>query len=576
MKTTLPKGLQILRHWRWLLAAIACLPLILAAGRWSWDQEVQGIEARVRQSSDAYVLALRGIVERYSDLPYVADRQPDIKTLLLHPDPHGVDTVNRYLSDLQQRTGAQALYITDTHGLTLASSNWDTQDSFVGQSYWQRPYFEDALRGRRGIFYGVGLTTGKPGLFIAEPIRSGGRIIGVGVVKLALTQLQQAWSGDSDPVVLQDRRGIAFLSSVPEWLYRSSRPIAPEDVQEMNAQGQYGTRLHFDPLPWTLANESGVPGPMLRARLGNRHKDFLALQTPLPELGWTLTVTGSLGKAKQAQQKAQIITALVAAVLLLTVLYWRQRKRRRALQQQAMLEQEQREQERQLQVSARLASLGEMASTLAHELNQPLMALSNFAVAARAMADQGQTGMLDVALDGIVEQSTRASEIVGRVRAFINPARAQYGPLDVNASIVHVLGVLRAELQRNGVRVHTQFASGLAAARGDRVLLEQVLVNLIQNAVQIMQDTPPARREITLTTQTKNALAEIRVADRGPGIAPDRIDKVFTPFFTTRSDGLGLGLNICRTIIEAHGGRIEAGNRPDGGAVFTFTLPFDA
>jgi two-component system C4-dicarboxylate transport sensor histidine kinase DctB len=576
MKTTLPRGPRIFRHWRWALAAAACLGLILAAGRWSWDQEVQAIEARARQSSEAYALALRGIVERYSDLPYVADRQPEIKALLLDPDPGRVDTVNRYLEDLQRRTGAQALYITDTNGLTLASSNWDTADSFVGQSYRRRPYFEAALHGRQGVFYGVGLTTGKPGLFIAEPVQSAGRIIGVSVVKLALTQLEQAWSGDSDPVVLQDRRGIVFLSSVAEWLYHAGRPITPDEMREMRAQGQYGTRPQFEPLPWTLTREGGVQGMTLRARLGRQRGEFLMVRTPLPELGWTLTVTGSLAKARQAQQKAQLITALVAAVLLLALLYWRQRKRRHALQRQAALEQEQREQERQLQVSARLASVGEMASTLAHELNQPLMALSNFAVAARAMADQGRTDMLNDALDGIVEQSTRASEIVGRVRAFINPARARYGPVDIHASIVHVLDTLRAELRRNDIHVRMRFAPGLAPVRGDRVLLEQVLVNLVQNAVQIMRDTPAAQREITLATQAGDTLAEIRVSDRGPGIQAARIDEVFTPFFTTRGDGLGLGLNICRTIVEAHGGHIEAANRPDGGAVFTFTVPFDS
>ncbi|HEX7386298.1 MAG TPA: ATP-binding protein [Castellaniella sp.] len=575
MKTTWPQRLRIFRHWRWALAIIACLPLILAAGRWSWDQEVQATEARVRQSSEAYVLALRGIVERYSDLPYVADQQPEVKALLLTPTAQRASAVNHYLGDLQRRTGAQALYVTDTHGLTLAASNWNTSDSFIDHSYHQRPYIEAALRGQRGLFYGVGLTTGKPGLFIAEPVQDDGRIIGVSVVKLALTPLEQAWSGDRDPVVLQDHRGIVFLSSVPAWLYHSSKPIALADVQEMNAQGQYGAKSHFNRLPWVLTQESDVPGLSLRTRLGGQRKDFLAMQTALPELGWTLTVTGDLNKAEQAQQKAQVITALFAAVLLLAILYWRQRKRRRALQQQALLEQEQREQERQLQVSVRLASVGEMASTLAHELNQPLMALSNFAVAARSMMEQDRTELLGAALDGIVEQSTRASEIVGRARAFINPARAQYGPQDIHACIVHVLDMLRAELQRNEIHIRLRFAPGLAPVRGDRVLLEQVLVNLIQNAVQIMQSTEPAQREITLATRMTDTLAEILVADCGPGIPSAKADQIFTPFFTTRSDGLGLGLNICRTIIEAHGGQLTARNRPEGGAAFIFTLPFD-
>jgi C4-dicarboxylate-specific signal transduction histidine kinase len=213
-----------------------------------------------------------------------------------------------------------------------------------------------------------------------------------------------------------------------------------------------------------------------------------------------------------------------------------------------------------------------MASTLAHELNQPLMALSNFAVAARALAARGAADMLPGALDEIVEQSKRASEIVKRVRAFINPQRAHYESLTMESIVFHVETLLKPELQAHGVSLRLLLEDADAPLRGDRVLLEQVLVNLIHNAMHAMQDQT-RRRVIELSTRRVEEGLRVTVADHGPGIPPEQLEQVFAPFFTTRADGLGLGLNICRTIVEAHGGFMTGGNRPEGGAAFSFTLP---
>jgi PAS domain S-box-containing protein len=239
---------------------------------------------------------------------------------------------------------------------------------------------------------------------------------------------------------------------------------------------------------------------------------------------------------------------------------------------QKQAEARQRDQEVRLQRSARLASVGEMASTLAHELNQPLMALSNFAVAARALAVQSAPpAMLAGALDEIVEQSTRASEIVKRVRAFINPQRAQYEILDVDGVIQHAAALLMPELRRDGIALRLALDDGGARVRGDRVLLEQVLVNLIHNAMHAMQGR--TRGSIELASRRVGQGVRVTVCDEGPGIPFEQREQIFAPFFTTRPDGLGLGLNICRTIVEAHGGCMTVDSAAGGGAAFSFTLP---
>ena len=701
------------RTLRGLLVAAGALILIAAVGNWAERRELQAKTQSLRQAAAAQVLGLRGLVEKHDFLPHAAARHPGVLDLLRTPrDPALQARVNAYFADLQAATGAAALYLVDRQGLTLAASNWNSAASFVGHNYRQRPYFEDAVQGRRGLFYGLGLTTGQSGLFIAEPVRaegSAGAILGVAVVKISLEGLQSAWMSGLEPVVLRDSRGIVFLSAVPEWLFHGIGPVTAADARWIAEHGQYGSRARFDVLPWKTAARPDSTGFVLRTELQGRPRTLLALDTPLPELGWTLTVTSDMHEVTQARRSALALTALAVALLLLGMLHWRLRERRFVEQRSARLELErrveertrdleeahafrkamedsllvgmrardpegriiyvnpalcamvgysaeellgcrppypywhpddlekqaresedalqgratphgfesrirhkdghdvitmvytaplvdaqgvrrgwmssvvdisaqkqaearQRDQELRLQRSARLASVGEMASTLAHELNQPLMALSNFAVAARALAAQGPSDLLPAALDEIVGQSQRASEIVKRVRAFINPQRAQYEALAIADLVAHAARLLEPELKAGNTRLQLVLDDGGARVRGDRILLEQVLVNLLHNALQAMQDQPRRRRGVELACRGSGGGVRISVADEGPGIPPEQLDQVFTPFFTTKPEGLGLGLNICRSIVEAHGGAMSVDSRP-GGATFSFTLP---
>lgn len=700
------------RHpWRTLPVVAVALVLIFAAGYFAEQRELQAKMDALHQATAAHVLGLRGLVEKHDFLPHAAARHPDVQHLLQAPrDATLQSRVNAYFADLQTTTGAAALFLIDRAGLTIAASNWNLPSSFVGESYRQRPYFEDAVEGRRGLFFGLGLTTGQAGLFIAEPVRSGNAIIGVMVVKISLDPLEQTWRHGANPVLLRDSRGVVFLSGVPEWLYQSVEPVSALDTAWIVDHGQYGNRRRFEVLPWTIKVRDDVPGFVLTASAGGRPRDYLALDTPLPGLDWTLTVAEDMREVREARRLALALATLAVALLLLGVLYWRLRERRYAEQQSARLELEhrveerthdlqqahafrkamedsllvgmrardpegkiiyvnpafcamvgygadellgcrppypywhpddlekqakesddalngraaphgfesrirhkdghdvltmvytaplidadgvhrgwmssivditaqkqaearQRDQELRLQRSARLASAGEMASTLAHELNQPLMALSNFALASRALAARGEAAMLTGALDDIVEQSRRASEIVKRVRAMINPQRADYATLVLGPVIDHVEALLKPELNGQGVSLRLMLDAPAVKVRGDRVLLEQVLVNLIHNAAQAMLDQPRHRRRIVLATCRVAQGVRIAVSDQGPGIPPEQLEQIFAPFFTTKPDGLGLGLNICRTIVEAHGGSMTVANDADGGATFSFILP---
>jgi PAS domain S-box-containing protein len=224
----------------------------------------------------------------------------------------------------------------------------------------------------------------------------------------------------------------------------------------------------------------------------------------------------------------------------------------------------------------RVAILGELSGALAHELNQPLTAiLSNAQAAQRLLArNPVDLAMVREILDDVVTDDLRAGEVITRLRALLKKGEATFQPLDLNGVATEVLALARSELIDRHVTVSTRLAPGLPNILGDRVQLQQVMLNLLLNACEAMSSKRLAERMLTVSTALDgNGLLLTSIADRGDGICSDAADRLFEPFFTTKSHGLGLGLSICRSIIAAHGGRLWADNNPDGGAKFTFALP---
>jgi PAS domain S-box-containing protein len=224
----------------------------------------------------------------------------------------------------------------------------------------------------------------------------------------------------------------------------------------------------------------------------------------------------------------------------------------------------------------RVAILGELSGALAHELNQPLTAiLSNAQAAQRLLArSPADLAVMGEILDDIVTDDLRAGEVITRLRALLKRGEANFQPLDLNDVTTEVLALARSELIERQVTVSTRLAPGLPSVLGDRVQLQQVMLNLLLNACEAMSSRTPAERVLTVSTALDgDGLLLTSIADRGNGIPKDLADQLFEPFFTTKSHGLGLGLSICRSIIDAHGGRLWADNNADQGATFTFALP---
>ena len=236
---------------------------------------------------------------------------------------------------------------------------------------------------------------------------------------------------------------------------------------------------------------------------------------------------------------------------------------------------EAREQRLELAHLTRVATLGELSGAMAHELSQPLTAILSNAQAAQRLMARSEPDLPEIRsiLADIVDDDRRAGEVIERLRAMLRKDEPQFLPVDLNQIIADVLALERSDLISRRVTVSLELADELPWVNGDSVQLQQVLLNLMLNACEAMSSRPATERRVVVTTARDGELSQVNVADRGTGIPADTLERVFEPFFTTKKQGLGMGLSICRSIVEVHGGRLWVSNNEGPGATFHLSLP---
>jgi PAS domain S-box-containing protein len=236
---------------------------------------------------------------------------------------------------------------------------------------------------------------------------------------------------------------------------------------------------------------------------------------------------------------------------------------------------ETRQQRAEIAHLSRMTSVGELSGSIAHEINQPLAAiLSNAQAAQRFLASNGgHPEEVREILEDIVREDKHAGEVIRRLRQFVRKGEESFEVLDPQGVIVDALRLLRTDLLDRGVLLDTDISPRLPPVKADRVQIQQVLINLVTNACDAMADVEPSRRRLVLRAEPSAEGMRVTVSDRGNGLPEGETDRIFEPFVTTKSHGMGLGLAVCRTIVGAHGGRLRASNNPEGGATFEFTIP---
>lgn len=268
---------------------------------------------------------------------------------------------------------------------------------------------------------------------------------------------------------------------------------------------------------------------------------------------------------------AASVVFLLQAGLIIGLLFERRRRRIAEREAQARLA--------EMAHMNRRVAMGGLAASIAHELNQPLGAIYNNAGAAKMLIKADPPKLEDIAeiLEDIQHDDKRASDVVARIRKMLNKAKIEMGGVDLNEAVGDAMQMVSADAATRGVSLKAKLAPGLPSVWADRVQVQQVILNLAINAMEAMQDQAEPARELVITTaRAGDKEAEVTVADSGPGIAPEMLPRIFDPFVTSKASGMGLGLSISRTIVEAHGGRIRATNPPTGGTAFHFTLPISA
>lgn len=306
------------------------------------------------------------------------------------------------------------------------------------------------------------------------------------------------------------------------------------------------------------------PGILLAAFVGGFWPAILLTVLAVPVAQWALTTADArpLGPGGIAIFAAFGIVFAVAGEARLRGV----RKARESAERLA------RTQEQLMQV-ARLNAMGEMAGSLAHELNQPLTAIANYVSAAQQLAAREPSSpRIGELLRKAGDQTIRAGQIVARVRANVDRGEIDASEQSLTSLVQEAIDVAAAGVAREGVAIRYDFDRAADAVMADRVQIQQVVLNLVRNGVEAMASSP--RRELRIGSRAADAgFLEVHVADTGPGIAAEVADRLFQPFVTGKADGMGVGLSISRNIVEAHGGRLWASGNDDGGATFHFSLP---
>jgi len=251
-------------------------------------------------------------------------------------------------------------------------------------------------------------------------------------------------------------------------------------------------------------------------------------------------------------------------------------ERKRAEAEARESERRYREMQMALAHANRVATMGQLTASIAHEIKQPITAsVANAQTALRWLgAHPPNQEEVREALDRIVKAGKRAGDIIDRIRALITKAPVQKDKLDINEVVGEVIALTGSDAVKNGVLVQTQFAQGLPLVQGDRVQLQQVVLNLVINAIEAMRDISEGALDLLVSTQkAERDDVLVAVSDTGPGLDPETLPHIFDAFYTTKSDGTGMGLSICRSIVEAHGGRLWATANMPRGAILQFTVP---
>nr|WP_236711393.1 ATP-binding protein [Novosphingobium barchaimii] len=556
-----------------LAAALVCAALMaFAAGlavrsaATARFAQAAATDARLRQA------LLASEVARFRLLPLALGDDEDL-VALVSGKPGAAGVMNAKLERLSRDFGSPIIYVIRSDGLTLAASNWRDPRSFLGKDYSFRPYFRAAMRTGTGEQFALGTVSRQPGLFFARRA-AGGSVV---VMKMAFDRVEAQWRESGGLTFVTDRDGVILVTSRPDWRYAATRTLGPQRSRierETIGVGNLG------PPPFTVLADGRIAIPGVRG-------DFLLAATPPSPAGWRVNLALPLRAIDTTVRAAQIGAALATLALLALALFLRERGRRRSertaqleaavaartvdlrreIEERAAAEEHAAQLREGLRQANRLATLGQVTASVAHETAQPVAAIRNYAATSRQLLDMGADGEVRANLQAIDRLAERIGTVTAELRGFARKGSRAGGPIPLEEVVEGACLLLKERLSR--VDFARPQIGPEVVVFGGRVRLEQVLVNVLQNALEALETCPEPR--LALTWAYHEGAVRMLVADNGPGIAPEVAGRLFTPFATSRQTGLGLGLVIAKDIMEDFGGNLHL-VPTETGACFAITL----
>lgn len=580
-----------------LISALIAATALTAAGIYGRSAALAVLEQQGRTDANLKVALLQAVLERPRALPLLLSRDRDVEDALTTQGPEKKDALSRKLEDLVNGTNAAVIYVVGADGIAVSASNWHEATSFVGNDYTFRNYFTRGMREGMAEHFALGTVSKRPGLYISHRIGPASAPLGVVVVKMEFDQLESDWSDTQRPAFVVDSKNVVLITSIPSWRFMTTEALSPDSLLSIRESLQFGDAPLL-PLPFQPVKALGADASLIRAILpGGQAGTYLKIMAPVPSTSWTFEYLLPVEVPVAAAVREAL---LVAALGLLTVVaiaaIWLRRREAALMtivrQEAAREELERRVAERtrdlsetrdslqaeisrhretdaRLQVvqqdlvqANRLAILGQVAAGVAHEINQPVATIRAYADNSKVYLQRQQVAPVVENLELIAGLTERIGTITEDLKALARRGRAVAEPVDAGEVIDGALMLLRSRFTGRLDKIVVAPIAGSLEVMGNRLRLEQVFINLFQNALEAVEAQDGGQVEVTVVEAGEDVA--IAVADNGPGIAPDILEALFEPFNSSKEKGLGLGLVISKDIVSDYGGSIEVESGPDG------------
>ena len=566
---------KTLRSFPWRIRVILAFLIVLAGiTLWLTNTVLTNRFTQTTQNRAELRLALYGgnvlsELQRNSIVPQLLARDPELIGALNSSD---FSRSTQRLMSFVEEIGAASLMLLDRQGRTVAS----TDRNNLGKMHAHQEYYQEALSSNKTVFSVANKASGEAGFFYSRQVEFQNNAIGVVLVEVDLQKFQRAWAGISEAVLVIGSAGKIILATEPKW--RGLTETTALRRQPPQNAIERAMRLTSD---WTsLPADAYLQGEAV-----------MRIEGQIPFRGWKIISFTTYASVREKVNGILALEIMVFALLFVGVFYLSNRRTALRLMffqreseilrdlntrlQREISEREKMQKtlevaEQSLAQSSKLAALGEMSAAVSHELNQPLAAMKTYLAGAALLIRRNRTDEALAAFDRIDGLIERMGAITRQLKSYARKGDARSQPLDMSDALTSALSMMEPQLKHSNVRIRQILPDQSVLVIGDRMRIEQVLVNLLRNALDALKSVSDPEIEVILS---KGETVTLSVRDNGPGI--NDLDLLFEPFHTTKEpgDGVGLGLAISSGIVADFGGRITARNASDGGAVFEVTLP---